>query len=461
VIAANTGANYVVFDGSNWMTFLSATLAGATNMSVFSSFQLNQTPGTSYPSLYNLGGMSSAPSGQFSGIAGATGIGVELQGNARIQAGNWRTGTYMSTGTNGLVVGSAATLSQIFDFAQGTASAQLNGQTFASRASGTTTTALSEGVNGFLGVYGSIDSGGTRYRGQFGDLIVATSALGNAAAQEINTYLSAKYQSAGTPVTSTSTASLSGVSTASVYDLGSSANSTVFIDQVLDRRSAGEVADTVLVAGSDWVATGAGNDTIHVKDLNFRSIDGGQGNDSLVLDSSYSTAGSMVLADFVSNSRGMSGVAADDNRVNTAGFHKLMGIEKIDTSPSPASLTLHVSAADVAQLPDSNTLGLVLGDGHSVVPTGFASGLPTWGYYSFNGTLYDQRWTLTSGDQTYTLYAFGGPLPQYSGSFSTVPGSSGSDTLGSSATSTSQRLAGGLGNDTLTGGSAADLFSFA
>lgn len=452
VITANTGANYLVFDGSNWMSFLSSTLAGATNLSILSAFQLSQVPGTTYPTLYHVGGYSYASG--YGGIAGATTIGLEFQSNNRIQAGNWPTATYMSTGDNTVPVGAATAFSQIFDFTAGTATSQLNGDLFVSRSSGTLTTVTSSGANGYFGIYGNIDSGATRYRGQFGDFVAATSALGNAAAQEINAYLAQKYQSAGTPVTSTSTAVLSGVSTASVYDLSNAG--TTFMDQTLDLRAQlNSPGYKVLTAGTDWVATGAGADTVNIKDFNFRSIDAGSGNDSLVLDSSYTTAGSVVLADYVSNARGTGSDSAANTRVNAAGYHKLMGFEKIDFSQSTAAQALTVAAADVNQLSDSNSLGVVLGSNDSISATGFSSSTPTWGYYSFNGVVYDQQWTATVSSQSVTLYARG-TTP----GFTTVAGATtGADAL--TGTSGNDLLQGGQGNDTLTGGAAADVFKFA
>ncbi|WP_396433517.1 Ig-like domain-containing protein [Limnohabitans sp.] len=461
VIAANTGANYVVFDGSNWMSFLSSTLAGASSTSVFSTFQLNQTPGSLYPSLYHLGGWSQSPSASNT----TSSFGVEFQNNARIQAGNWPTGTYTSTGTNGLIVGAATTLSQIWDFSQGTASAQLNGEPYASRSAGTATRFASSDLNGYLGIFGDRDSGNTRFKGQFGDLIVATSALGKAAAEEINTYLSVKYQSVGTPVTHTSTAQLSGVSTAWVYDLGSSGSA--FIDQTLDLRALPRAIDasgiTVITAGRDWVATGAGPDTVYLKDLNFRSIDAGQGQDRLVLDSSFQGPANWVLADFVSNARGNSGngAAAQANaRVNAAGFHKLAGFEVLDLSQSKAPQNPLVSAADVMQLSDTQTLQVLLGANDSISATGFASATPTWGFYSRGGVVYDQRWSLNQGEKTYTLYAGGssiaGQMPE---GFTFKAGATYGDDL-LVGTASQNLLQGWLGNDTLTGGAGADIFRF-
>jgi len=289
--------------------------------------------------------------------------------------------------------------------------------------------------------------------GNMGDTVLLNGSTTAAWRQEVDTYIAQKYATIGTAVTATSTATVNGVSTPSVYDLSAGASAQVLIDQVLNRQTAGSNADTVLTAGADWVATGAGDDTVYVKDLSFRSIDGGQGNDTLALDSSYSTAGSMVLADFVSNARGMSGGLSspnsDDQRVNAAGYHKLLGIEKIDLSRSSAAQTLTVTATDVNQLSDTNTLGVVLGSNDSITATGFTSASPAWGYYNFNGVAYDQLWSVGSGANTYSLYARG-TTPV----FAPISGAtSGSDTLAGS--SGNNLLQGDLGNDTLTGGAAA------
>jgi hypothetical protein len=457
VITANTGANYLVFDGRNWMSFLSSTLAGATNLSILSAFQLNQVPGNAYPTLYHVGGYSYASG--YGGIAGATTVGLEFQGNNRIQAGNWPTATYMSTGDNTVPVGAATVFSQIFDFAAGTASSQLNGDLFVSRSSGALTTVTSTGANGYFGIYGNIDSGNTRYKGQFGDFVAAASALGNAAAQEINTYLVIKYQSAVTLVTSTTSTLVSaynafGGETVPAYDLRTSTNASVLVDQILDLRSTAASNDTVLVSGADWVATGVGNDRIYAKDMNFRSIDGGQGYDSLIF-GTYNSSASIVLADYVSNARGNGSVSAANARVNAAGYHKLSGIEQIDVNfASSVTHAITVDALDVNQLSDSNTLGVVVGRSDSISATGFSSSTPTWGYYSFNGVVYDQQWTGTSSGQAVTLYARG-----LTPNFTVVAGTTSSnDTL--VGTAGNDALQGGQGNDTLTGGASADAFKF-
>jgi Ca2+-binding RTX toxin-like protein len=248
----------------------------------------------------------------------------------------------------------------------------------------------------------------------------------------------------------------SGAATAvgGVYDLSASANAKSLIDNDLLLQSTVS-ADTVITAGADYVNTGSGNDTVRIKDLTFRSLDGGQGYDRLVLDSSFSGASSIVLADFVSNARGNGGDSTANVRVNAAGYHKLLGFEQVDLSGSTAAQSIAVAADDVNQLSESNTLGVVLGANDSISVSGFTRSAPTWGYYSFNGVIYDQRWTATHGADTYTLYAKGGALP----SFSEVAGATaGNDTL--SGTSGNDLLQGDQGNDTLTGQAGADIFRF-
>ena len=473
VITANTGANYLVFDGSNWMSFLSSTIAGATNLSVFNAFQLNQVPGSDYPSVYQVGGYSYADSP--GDIAGATGIGLELADNNNFRPGNWATTEFMASWANTLQVGAAATFSQVFDFTGGTASSQLNGDFFDSGASGNPTTVISTGVNGYFGIYGNTFPDTTRYKGQFGDFIVADRALGTAATQEIEAYMAIKYQSAGAVVTSTSTVVVSGASTPGVYDLSGSDNATNFLDQVLDVRTSASGGVTVSTAGHDWVATGSGADAVYVNDLDFRSIDAGMGYDRLVLDSSYDVAGTIVLSDFVSNARGDSGVGVDDARVNAAGFHKLQGFEQIDLSQSMAAQAITVDKTDVSQLAgidannstdtNAHTLAVVLGANDTLNVTGFTDDNATWGYYSFNGTVYDQRWLDTNGEtgnseQTMILYARGlnisGANPA---GFNLVSGSTGGvDTL--TGTAGNDVLQGGQGDDLLSGGAAADIFRY-
>jgi hypothetical protein len=338
---------------------------------------------------------------------------------------------------------------------------------------------LAKSDSRWVGYIGATLNGNEGYQGLIGDTIYITDTVSLAWRQEVDTYLAAKYITAGSIVASTSNGVLlSGISTNNVYDLSTSGVRTVIIDQILDLRasSAAGTGVKVLTSGSDWVATGSGDDTVYVKDLAFRYIDAGTGKDTLVLDSSYTAAGTIVLADFVSNSRGISGVSADDSRVNAAGYHKLMGFEKIDLSQSSAAQALSVAKTDVSQLADvdaanstdtnAHTLGVVLGSNDSISTTGFASNTPVWGYYSFNATVYDQKWSDTNGQtgnslETLILYARGTHFSSVTPTgFALVSGAtSGNDTL--TGTTGNDVLQGGQGNDSLTGGLGADIFRFA
>ena len=328
----------------------------------------------------------------------------------------------------------------------------------------------------WVGYIGATVNGAEYYLGLIGDTIYITDAVKLAWRQEVDAYIGRKFNTVGSTVSATSNAVLlSGISTNGVYDLSGSQVSAIIIDQILDLRASSTASVKVLTAGSDWVATGSGNDTVHVKDLNFRQIDAGQGADTLVLDSTYSGSNTLVLADFVSNSRGISGVAVDDARVNAAGFHKLMGFEQIDLSQSTAAQSITISKSDVSQLAnvDSNnvtdtnahTLGVVLGSGDTITTTGFASNSGAWGYYTFNTTVYDQKWTDTNGLtgnslETIILYARGTNISSVTpAGFGLVSSaSSGNDTL--TGTSGNDILQGGQGNDNLTGGLGADIFRF-
>jgi hypothetical protein len=216
--------------------------------------------------------------------------------------------------------------------------------------------------------------------------------------QEVQVYLSAKYGASGN-----ATARL----TTNTYDLSVSAvGASVLLDDRLilnDQLS----SDTVIVAGSDFVNTGAGNDRVFVKDLNFRTLDGGLGRDVWALHADYSDRSSIVLADFVSNSRGMSGNSPADIRVNAAGFHKLQGFEVIDISTSTARQVLTVDAEDVNQLSETNTLEVKLGANDVLNVNGMGSAQR--GAFKINDNWYDRYYTtVTAGGQSLSLYSAGG-----------------------------------------------------
>jgi Ca2+-binding RTX toxin-like protein len=180
----------------------------------------------------------------------------------------------------------------------------------------------------------------------------------------------------------------------------------------LGSDSLGVGNDTVIVAGSDYVTAGGGNDKLLAKDLNFRTLDGGAGWDTFAMHSSY-TGGTFVLADYVSNARGVSGGItgngnAADIRVNANGFHKLLGFEQLDFSQSTAKQTVTIAAADVDQLAGKNTAGdpqaasntsnlyVVLGANDYLMTTGLGS--VAYGYWlDNNGMAYDRKYTVTGG----------------------------------------------------------------
>ncbi len=199
---------------------------------------------------------------------------------------------------------------------------------------------------------------------------------------EVSAYLAVKYKSVGRVVSAT-------VKDA-IYDLSVQAGTALLDDIVtLHDSSIGVGNDTVITAGADHVNTGRGDDRIEVKDLNFRTLDGGLGRDTWALSAGYEGQANIVLSDFVSNARGMSGVAADDARVNAAGFHKLQGIETLDLS-STARQILTVTPNDVAQLSETNRLEILLGKNDVLLTPNFTV---SYGHYQVNGTHYSAKYT--------------------------------------------------------------------
>lgn len=279
-----------------------------------------------------------------------------------------------------------------------------------------------------------------------GDFILFNKSITHLAArQEIDSYLAAKYKVMGHEVVA---------STRGVYDLTVSRATSCLIDNLLDRRSAGQVEDVVSTAGSDWVCTGAGDDRIVISDLQFRQIDGGKGIDALVIGGQYTGDNDIVLADHVSNSRGDSGTdLAANSRLALSGYHKLQGIERIDLRLNAGAQRLTVQRADADQLSETNSLGVLLGDNDAIEVIGMTSNAAQWGYFEVDGAVYDQRWSDALGQVW--VYARGGGLP--SDLLRVVGSRSGDVLVGSSAGDFLQGL---QGNDTLTGRAGADLFSF-
>lgn len=238
-----------------------------------------------------------------------------------------------------------------------------------------------------------------------GDQIFGSSQLSSLASQEVNTYLALKYQTVGVWLGANSGV-LSGDGTYRTYDL-SAHNITSLIDQVVDTGAAATL-ERVIVSGADAVNLGSGNDTVVLKDLQFRQLDGGLGTDILTLASDYTGSSTIVLADFVSNARATGAVTADNDRVKAAGYHRLYGFEKIDLSGSALKQTLTITEVDVNQLSETNTLGVVLGDNDTLIAGGNFGGVPAYGWFDYAGSVYTQKYTYTTGADTYTLYAIGG-----------------------------------------------------
>ncbi|WP_330565701.1 type I secretion C-terminal target domain-containing protein [Pseudomonas yamanorum] len=255
-----------------------------------------------------------------------------------------------------------------------------------------------------IGIIGKFD---TPWVGSIGDVAYYfrdTTANEN---QEFATYQAEKYLTQGNRIDP--------VGAGRLYDLSFSTTSTILMDDVLTLNSSalGVGNDTVITAGSDYVATGSGSDVIQIKDQDFRYIDGGLGFDTLALHAAYDGPSTIILADNVSNARGNSGDKLADARVNAAGYHKLMGLEAIDLSQAPGAQTLTVAAADVNQLSETNSLYVKLG-ANDVLLTKGLTGSPEYGYFlnSFaNNEVYDRHWTGIDNGTPVDLYARGGDLP--------------------------------------------------
>lgn len=198
-------------------------------------------------------------------------------------------------------------------------------------------------------------------RSLLGDQISIQGDVGTAYRQEIAVYEAVKYQTVGSQQ-----AVLAGQLD---YDLSVSAGQGVLVDEVLKLNEAieGEQSNRVVVAGSDVVLFGAGDDVAMLTDAGFRYLDGGSGWDQLVWAADYSGGSHVYLSDWVTNFRGMSGDSVADTRVNAAGYHRLAGWEFLDMRQAGAPdneqnrQVLHVSAADVLTLSDTQTLELALG----------------------------------------------------------------------------------------------------
>ncbi|MEY2687021.1 MAG: hypothetical protein RL375_1219, partial [Pseudomonadota bacterium] len=303
--------------------------------------------------------------------------------------------------------------------------------------------------------YGSYVPGGGAgsWYGNVGDVIalVTPAAVTDNQMIEIQTYLAAKYRTTGVEVSQT---------TGGVYDLSVSRNANLLIDNITVLNTS-ESNDVIVTAGADHVNAGAGSDKVQIKDLAFRHLDGGLGADTLQLHADYVGASSIVLADFVSNARGLSGNATADARVLAAGWHKLQGFEQIDLAHSSRRQVLTVSATDVNQLSETNTLGVILGDNDVLHASGFAQTNPVWGYFTVGGQIYTQRHVDASGQ--YTLYAIGGNgQPQlgsasYSGQTLTLGFN---EMLSGTASASDWQVQGGVIQSLTLGGSDASTLGF-
>lgn len=238
------------------------------------------------------------------------------------------------------------------------------------------------------------------WQGYIADAIWLNYKASDALMQEVQVYLSAKYGSSGSDVAKNGT---------NVYDLSASSVSSLLLDDRLtlnDRVS----NDTITTGGADYLLAGSGIDVVVVKDLDFRTLDGGdaldaitgvQGLDTLKLSANYTGPNAIVLADMVSNARGMSGNSVDDARVNAKGFHKLQNFEALDLSSSAARQILTVTPNDVAQLSETNRLEVLLGNNDVLLTPNFTV---NYGHYLVNGTHYSAKYTADSVE----MYVKGG-----------------------------------------------------
>ena len=137
----------------------------------------------------------------------------------------------------------------------------------------------------------------------------------------------------------------------------------------------------------------------------------------------------------------------DDLRVNTNGYHKLQGFERLDFSQSTAKQTVTIAAADVDQLAEKNLAGdpqaavntsnlyVELGSNDYLVASGFANTTPVRGFWKdANGLAYDRKYSLTGGiigaGDTANLFVRGGDDAPEFGNTSTA----GSYTVGGGIT---------------------------
>jgi Ca2+-binding RTX toxin-like protein len=240
------------------------------------------------------------------------------------------------------------------------------------------------------------------WRGMIGDIIWSAKAIKGAALEEINMYQAVKFGTVGylnEPK-----------SRGNTYDLSKTADKINLLDDILllnQTADSGNGDETVTVAGADFVTTGNGSDTLILKDLAFRYLDGGKGEDVLRLDASFNTSNTIYLSDYVSNARGMVGTSDDNARVNLNGFHKLMGIETIDLSSNTKAQTLSISADDVWQLSDTHSLKIKMDSQDLLLTQNLGSQLQGHFYLDVTGSWYDSYYSPNTA-QSMTLYTQGG-----------------------------------------------------
>jgi VCBS repeat-containing protein len=244
-------------------------------------------------------------------------------------------------------------------------------------------------------VGGALGGTATSWDGDIGDVVVSGQVLSVAQRQEIQTYLSEKYDTTATkPTLVSQTSDTSGSVFAQSMDLSSSTVTNKIIDQlyISDEDSR---ADNVKVAGADYVRTGAGNDVVELLDLNFRQLDGGAGIDILKINAAIS---SIDLTQLVSNSRSNTTVGVGEGGTGTGGWHKLYSFEQIDLTNSGLTV-LNLKMADVMELSDTKTL-LIRGDNTTNIDAVTLLTGETWTPDAFNGT-WGQTLTDASGATVY------------------------------------------------------------
>ncbi|ATE60095.1 hypothetical protein CCZ27_09160 [Thauera sinica] len=389
-VQSSSGHMAINFPGGRYYEFATPTVRPTDNDSFYASAAALSLETSSYRRVLFFGQ---------AGGGGRTWVTYGTQGtNAHIN-----TGSLTSAASNAVGVNTMGQLGALWTGITGTNGIVINGGSVTSPwGGGASTLALPTGAT-WSGRIGDNGQGGS-WVGLIGDVILVTGAVGLAWQQEMDSYITQKHQSTGNVVAA--------LQAGATYDLSVSSTTSGLLDDVLalNATTLGTGNDTIITAGTDYVNAGSGDDTVRVKDLHFRHIDGGQGTDTLVLDAAYTGPSDIVLADFVSNARGVSGDSTADARVNASGYHKLLGFERIDLSQAVGAQTLTVTTADVNQLSETNTLHVTLGTNDVLKTSGF-TGNVEYGYWLSGGVAYDRHWTGTDGSTAVELYGAGGDLP--------------------------------------------------